>query len=357
MVSLEASTKNILIEILITLALSYENHFCINLTTSSAIFSLGIIAITFVLGFVYRWAWRRLLGPEVTPSGFGVLLAFVLLGSATVTGVSFELVVSMIVIVLAAVGYWFDDIIELRAKLRILISFAVGVAIVSAFVNWSSPNSPLLILAIYFSAGFINVVFTNIVNFYDGADLNLATFILLTVCLVLVFLPTHSEWGPIAVACLAFIIPFAVMNSRPKTIYLGDAGSFVFASLLTAMVVSFFKDLRSIPVEAAIPVALPAFDVFFVLLKRIREKHDLLTRNYLHLYQRLNRRYAGFGYLLPQIMNALLCLLFAIVFQAAGFGKGISVIIAMTTVTIPFYFACRWFFLTRKLDVNSEPDI
>jgi hypothetical protein len=82
--------------------------------------------------------------------------------------------------------------------------------------------------------------------------------------------------------------------------------------------------LRSIPAEAAIPLALPAFDVFFVLLIRIREKHDLLTRNYLHLYQRLNRRYAGFGYLLPQIMNALLCLFFATAFQAAEFEKGFS---------------------------------
>jgi UDP-N-acetylmuramyl pentapeptide phosphotransferase/UDP-N-acetylglucosamine-1-phosphate transferase len=331
--------------------------FGINLTTSSALFSFCIIVLTFVLGFVYRRAWRRLRGPEVTPSGFGVLLAFVLLGSATVASVSFELVASMIVIAVAAVGYWFDDIIELRAQLRILISFAVGAAIVSAFVNWSGANSVLLIFGICLAAGFVNVVFTNIVNFYDGVDLNLATFIVLTVCLVLVFLPAHSEWWSIAVACLAFIIPFAVMNSRPKTIYLGDSGSFVFASLLTVMAVSFFKDLRSIPAEAAIPVALPAFDVFFVLLKRIREKHDLLTRNYLHLYQRLNRRYAGFGYLLPQIMNALLCLVVATAFQAAGFGKGFSVILAMTTVTIPFYFACRWFFLTRRPDVNPAPDI
>ena len=114
------------------------------------------------------------------------------------------------------------------------------------------------------------------------------------------------------------------------------------------MAISFLKDLRSIPIEVAIPVALPAFDVFFVLLIRIREKHDLLTRNYLHLYQRLNRRYAGFGYLLPQIINALLCLVFATAFHAAGLQKMFSVILAMTTVTIPFYFACLWLILDKK---------
>lgn len=327
------------------------------MTTASYLFSFYVATLTFLAGFFYRLAFKRLLGPEVTPSGFGLLLAFVLLGAASVTSVSSELMLSMIVIAVAATFYWFDDIIELSAQIRILISFAVGVAIVCAFVNWSGAYSLLLILGICLAAGFVNVVFTNIVNFYDGADLNLATFIVLTACFALVFLPVHSEWRPITVACLAFIIPFAVMNSRPNTIYLGDSGSFVFASLLTVLAVSFFKDLESIPAEAAIPVALPALDVFFVLLIRIREKHNLLTRNYLHLYQRLNRRYEGFGYLLPQIMNALLCLVFAKAFQAAGFGSILSIILAITTVTIPFYFVCRWFFLTRNQSVNQAPEI
>jgi len=309
---------------------------------------LGVSALTFLSGFVYCLVWKRLRGPEVTPSGFGVLLAFVQLGAAVFAGLYFEFVASMIVIAVAAVAYWFDDIIELSAKLRILISVIVGVAIVCAFVNWSGEHSLLLIFISCFAAGFVNVVFTNIVNFYDGADLNLATFIVLTASFALVFLPEHSEWWPIAVATLAFIIPFSVMNSRPKTIYLGDSGSFVFASLQTAMAVSFFKDLGSIPIEVAIPLALPAFDVFFVLLIRIREKHDLLTRNYLHLYQRLNRCYAGFGYLLPQIVNALLCLVLATAFHAAGLQKMFSVILAMTTVTIPFYFACRWLVVDNK---------
>ncbi len=324
---------------------------------TSNLYSLCVASLTFVSTFVYRLAWMRLRGPEVTPTGFGVLLAFVLLGAASVADISFGPMASIFVIAAAASGYWFDDIIELSAQLRILISFAVGVAIVITFVNWSSEYSLWFIFGICLTAGFVNVVFTNIVNFYDGADLNLATFIMLMSCFVLVFLPAYSEWWPIAVACLAFIIPFSIINCRPKTLYLGDSGSFAFASLLTVMVVSYFKDLRSIPPEAAIPVALPALDVFFVLMIRIREKQNLLTRNYLHLYQRLNRRYSGFGYLLPQIMNALLCLVFATAFQAGGLEKGFSVILAMTTVTIPFYFACRWFFLTRRSVVNQAPDI
>ncbi len=310
-----------------------------------------------MVGYVYRLAWVKLRGQECTPSGFGLLLAFVLLGAAAVAGVSFELMASMVVIVVAAAGYWFDDIIELSVQLRILISFTVGVAIVSSFVNWSGAHSLLFIFGICLAAGFVNVVFTSVVNFYDGADLNLALLIVLTACFVLVFLPANFELWPITFACLAFIVPFAVMNSRPKTIYFGDSGCFVFASLLTVMTISFLKDFRSVPLEGSIPLALPAFDVFFVLLIRIREKHNLLTRNYLHLYQRMSRRYRGFGYLIPQIINALLCLIFARMFQSAGLGKEVSLILAMTTVTVPFYFACRFFFLTRRPDVYRAPEI
>ena len=323
------------------------------MTGANIIFNVCVVILTFAAGLVYRHVWRRLLGPEVTPSGFGVLLSFVLLAAAAIAGVSLELRASLVIVAFASIVYWFDDVIELSAWLRILISFTAGVVIAIAFVFWNGAHSLLLALGVCLAVGIINVVLTNIVNFYDGADLNLATFIVLTAGLVLVFAPAQSDWVPIALACLAFVIPFAVMNSRPKTIYLGDSGSFVFASLLTLMGVSFFKDMHSISPEVAIPAALPAFDVFFVLLMRIREKHDLLTRNYLHLYQRLNRRYKGFGYLLPQLMNTVLCLAFATALQAEGLGKSLSTIVAMTLVTIPFYFTCRWFFLEGKAGGES----
>lgn len=319
------------------------------------IFNVCVVLLTFAAGLVYRHVWRRLRGPEVTPSGFGVLLSFVLLAAAAIAGVSLELRASLVVIAFASIVYWFDDVIELSARLRLLICFSTGVAVAIAFVFWNGDHSLLLALGGCLVVGIINMVLTNIVNFYDGADLNLATFIALTAGLVLVFAPAQSDWVSIALVCLAFVIPFAVMNSRPKSIYLGDSGSFVFASLLTLMGVSFFKDMHSISPEVAIPAALPAFDVFFVLLIRIREKHDLLTRNYLHLYQRLNRRYKGFGYLLPQFINTVLCLAFATTLQASGYGKSLSTIVAMTLVTIPFYYTCRWFFLDGKAGGESTP--
>ena len=311
------------------------------------------IALSFVAVFGYRLLWIRIFNLDSIPSGFGVLLSFIMLATAVAANISLELKISLMLIVPAAIAYWLDDVITLSALIRILISFLTGAAIAIVNLNGSGTYSLLSLLWISSLVGLINVALTNIVNFYDGADLNLATFIALTSTLILIFAHTDSEWITISVAIIAFIIPFAFMNRLPKTIYLGDSGSFVFASTLTLMSVSFYKDWGIVPVEAAIPVALVSFDVFFVLLIRITERHDLLTRHFLHLYQRLNRRYQGFGYLAPQIINVLLCLATAKAFQFAGFGDVLSVIIAMITVTIPFYFSCRWLFLPRG-DMRSS---
>ena len=47
----------------------------------------------------------------------------------------------------------------------------------------------------------------------------------------------------------------------------------------------------------------------YVLLIRYYCKHDLLTRNYLHLYQRLQIQYKNYFYLAPCILNLFLSVL------------------------------------------------
>lgn len=311
---------------------------------------LFIVAAAAILlaALLYRSAWIRARGADPTPTGFGVVLALVMLAASGAVATSIEMRIALGVVAAAAAVYWLDDLIHLSARLRMAISFLSGLAIGALYFTFY-PGLPFAaLLGICLGAGLACVILTNIVNFYDGADLNLATFIALTAGLILLFGPALREWSVNALACLSFIIPFAVLNCRPKTIYLGDSGSFAFAGLLTVMAVAFAGDIQSLPPEAAIPTALPTIDVLYVFITRIAQKHDLLTRNYLHLYQRLQSRYPGFGYLLPQIVNAALCLMLAAALQAAGLGRILSVILAGIFVTIPFYFACRRLFLDGK---------
>jgi UDP-N-acetylmuramyl pentapeptide phosphotransferase/UDP-N-acetylglucosamine-1-phosphate transferase len=315
-----------------------------------AIYCAVVLVGTLLAGAVYRRVWIRHRGPDRVPTGFGALLAPVLLGVGLVAGASVELVVSLVVIVGATLIYWLDDAVELSARLRLLVAFVTGIALCAAYLVGDGVYGIPLLVVVLLAFGAINVALTNLVNFYDGADLNLAIFIALSALFILLFMPMHSEWAPLAFAMLAFVFPFGLMNRHPRTIYLGDSGSFAFAGVLTLMAIAFFEDFGNLPPEAAIPAALPALDVAFVFTIRVWERHDLLSRNYMHLYQRLNRRFRGFGYLAPQLINAGLCLGAAITLQWFGAGRIVSVIAAMIGVTVPFYFACRHLFLAGPVE-------
>jgi UDP-N-acetylmuramyl pentapeptide phosphotransferase/UDP-N-acetylglucosamine-1-phosphate transferase len=313
------------------------------LKASIDIFALCAAAFTLIGALLYRQGWPRFRREEITPTGFGVLLAPILVAGSLVARAPGEVTAAYGVIAAAAGAYWLDDLIELRASLRILISFAAGVAICALVLGGAAQPPVLIVLCV--AAGMLSVVLTNVVNFYDGADLNLATFIALTGGIALMAAPPGSFMRGGAIAILAFIIPFAALNSRPKTIYLGDSGSFAFASFLTLMILVYVRGGGEVPAQAVIPLALPAFDVFFVLGIRVLEKHDLLTRNYLHLYQKLNARYEGFGYLAPQAANTAAVLAGDLLLRKAGLGYlpalGVSVVL-LTPIT---YFSSRALFL------------
>jgi len=309
-------------------------------------FVLGLSTASLLLLLAYRWAWIARRGHSITPTGAGLFLGVALLLAAVIFDAPRDMLIALVVVLLATVVYWIDDLVELSARLRLALSFLTGAMICAALGFEGSMSMALLAVACVLS-GVLNVVLTNVVNFYDGADLNLATFIALTAAFILVFEPAQSLLCVLALAALAFIFPFALLNSRPRTIYLGDAGSFAFACFLTTIAILYFRhgDMRA---EVAIPLALPVLDTFYVFCIRVIEKHDLMTRNYLHLYQRLNGRFFRFCYLLPQLINAGLVLAAARYLQSAGWSNLAAVAVSGIVVTLVFYLACRRYLLPPR---------
>jgi UDP-N-acetylmuramyl pentapeptide phosphotransferase/UDP-N-acetylglucosamine-1-phosphate transferase len=300
----------------------------------------GLVAlIALCAALMYRRVWTAWRARSQTPTGFGVLLSPFLLAAAVMSQAPTHVIVAWTVVTLAAAIYWLDDLRGLSARLRMTVSFFTGAAIGVCFVSHETLPSPLILMVLAVASGVLNVVLTNIVNFYDGADLNLATFIGLTAGAILLFWPVYDFLALAAVVSLAFIAPFAIFNSRPKTLYLGDAGSFVFASFLTMVAIVLFQE-GNVAWQVAIPLALPAVDTFYVLCFRIIDKQDLMTRNQLHLYQRLDIHYRGFAYLLPQIVNVGIVLAASALLQTIGIPRFAALAIALA-LTVPFYFACR----------------
>jgi Glycosyl transferase family 4 len=295
-------------------------------------------------GLVYRRLWAGFKGAESTPTGYGGSLAIFLVCGEIYLQAPADLIWSYLLITVAAAFYWADDVFGLGVKLRILIQFVSGLATCYLLLTGTELSPPALI-ACCLAAGLLNIVLTNVVNFSDGADLHLAAGILLTAGTILLIGPDATFMRASAIIILAFVMPFALLNCHPRTLYFGDSGCFVFASFLTIMTVCYFRNGAGSAAFAAIPMALPVYDAFYVFVWRVRHKEDLLSRNYLHLYQKLQTKYQNFWHLLPQPLNVILVAAAALILQSLGLPALFAVTVAMLLATPLLYAVYRKLFL------------
>ena len=307
-------------------------------------FVVSLAILSLLGGLVYRRLWIRFKGMEQTPAGYGGLLAIFLLAGAIYLKSPADLIWSYALVAIAAAVYWCDDVLGLSRRHRVVIQFASGCAVCYLLLAGTRLGLPAL-TGYCLAAGLLNVVLTQAVNFSDGADLNVAGVMLLTAATILLIGPDAAFTRGSAIIILAFVLPFALLNSRPRTIYFGDAGCFVFASFLTTMTVYYFRNGVGSAAFAAIPLALPVYDAVYVVLWRIRNKEDILSRNWLHLYQMLQIKYRNFSYLVPQPLNIVLVVAAALFLQRLGLPALFAVTVAMLLVTPLFYAIYRKLFL------------
>lgn len=312
---------------------------------------VGVITMLATLGacVIYRSQWLKLRRNTV-PTGFGVLTCLPILVALAIAVPSSGLIYSGIVLALSGFVYWIDDASDLSAKIRILIALLTGLGMtwLALPTHLDVPLHIMLPVILFF--GVMNVGLVNMVNFYDGADLNLAAFVIIQAVFLAAHLPLGHWLHLGAVALLCFALAFSCFNRRPETLYFGDSGCFVFAGFLTLMAVSFFFDPQVDQPTIFIPLALPFLDVAFVMTVRILQGHDLLSRNYMHIYQRLQRRFADRRYLAPQVLNAGICYSVAITLEVAGATSLVAAGIAIITVTPMVYFGLRAVYLSGPVE-------
>ena len=198
----------------------------------------------------------------------------------------------------------------------------------------------------------INMILTNVANFYDGEDLNIALFILLAFLSLLIFGPIKSDWYSMIYLCILFTLAFSLLNARPNFIYFGDSGSFAFSCIFVSILISIFNDGKKIPIEIILPFLLPLVDVFIVILFRIIKKENLLSRNYLHMYQRLKDKYGGKYYLIPQIANIFFCYLAISLFNQYGFENIYILLSSAIFISLIFYWFLHSYFLNFRFNNN-----
>ena len=312
------------------------------MTALPTIAAAATAGLTFVGALGYRVLWRSLKGETRIPAGFGAFLAPVLVVSALFAGAPANTLGAFVIVTFACALYWVDDFSGLGVRLRLVVQFVVGTTITGLVLGPVYAHQPALLTGLCLVGGALNTVLTNVTNFYDGADLNLGLLIGLTAAAVLAFASADQSLAAAGLFLLAFIGPFALLNCRPRTLELGDSGAFAFACFLTILAASYARPAPTLGLLALAPLALPCLDVAFVLALRVARKEDLLSRNFHHLYQRLQRRSAGRLYLTPQVINLVVVAGADIVLQRAGLPKAAADIAAMVGATTATCFAMRY---------------
>ena len=182
---------------------------------------------------------------------------------------------------------------------------------------------------------------TNVVNFYDGSDLNISTFLTILGLVLIFILGDILEIKYYGLIIIGFIIGFSIFNRIPNNIFFGDSGCFAVSSLITFLLIDSIILHNTNFINILIPLSLPVIDVIYVLGLRIYLKESLLSRNYHHIYHKIELIKKNKLYLLPQLINATIIVIFSQILIYYKFSITISLIISSLVSTVIFYFLIR----------------
>ena len=122
---------------------------------------------------------------------------------------------------------------------------------------------------------------------------------------------------------------------KKKNLYFGDSSCYLMSILILMFV--YQEAHNTILIKLLIAVILyPMIDVFYVAIYRTLKKENLLSRNYLHLYQIIAHKINYKIYLLPNILFSVLN-----IFISSYFHLGMNLIISLVILNIILLFMVR----------------
>ncbi len=177
-----------------------------------------------------------------------------------------------------------DDRFDLPPAVRIVGELAVGAAVVvTCPVQFPGVVAAVAIVA-------VTLLLVNGVNLMDGLDMLAGgTVAVAAVGFAVILVGTGRQLG---VALAAALVAFLVFNRPPARIYLGDGGSYLLGTALAVLVAQAWNPIFSTTVGVAsfALVALPAAEVAFAVIRRLRGRRSVLAGDRGHPYDRLVAR-------------------------------------------------------------------
>jgi len=189
-----------------------------------------------------------------------------------------------------------DDRFTVPARLRMAIQFVGALGVVSAGVrfHWFAWEFADYAISILWLMGVTNAI--NCMDCADGIAAGVGAITAAGYCAI-ALLCGHWAVSLMAAALAGACLSFLRYNYPPASIFLGDAGSTVLGFLLGALAIAATRGAPAFTQAwmAALPVAVPVWDIVVVHLRRrrvgVRGMRELLESNgHDHLPHRLGER-------------------------------------------------------------------
>ena len=181
-----------------------------------------------------------------------------------------------------------DDRFALAPSLRLLGEVVIGVTVVVT-CPVHAPGWLAVVLLVP-----LTLLLINGVNLMDGLDMLAGgTVAVAAVGFAVILAGPLTHTGHLTgVALAAALLGFLVFNRPPARIYLGDGGSYLLGVALTVLVADSWGTYVATPigVVSLVLIALPAGEVAFAIVRRLRGRKSVLAGDRGHPYDRLVAR-------------------------------------------------------------------
>lgn len=245
----------------------------------------------FLLNFFYIVIWNK--NFKEKPTGGGIFLLIPFIYFCVIQNIDLEILISL---VFCSIIYYFDDLVKIDYKIRIGLQILAALIIFYNFRGKISVDYLFLIVLFFF-------IIINSFNFQDGQDLNI--FVILFLIFVLFYYYSNQKIiENTSMLILFYLISFGIFNKKPSKLYFGDSGCYVVTIIIFIFCIVELKNILLMQSIIAILI-FPITDIALVIIYRIFNRENLLSRNHYHIYQKLYKKNKYYVYLLPNIFFAV----------------------------------------------------
>lgn len=267
-------------------------------------FSLLIICLFLIVIFLYVKIWNKFI--HKVPTGIGILLT---IPCFFYFDQNLDYIISILIISFTFI-YFLDDLVEINFLWRIILQISASLIIYFHFITETNLIFILINTLIF-------LILVNTLNFQDGEDLNIS--ILLIIIFSNFYFNTNNKFTQnTSELILLFLISFSFFNFKKKFLYFGDSSCYFISIIIFLFAYGELKN--EILIKSLISIVIfPIIDVIYVVIYRIFKKENLLSRNYLHLYQIIAKKTNLKLYILPNILFPLLNIFISSYFSLGTF--------------------------------------